>query len=84
MDATQGSEASKSLLGPLNGKFSFKKNEDGTKNVDFKSSLMSIQFSSHALLPFNVLEFEFFIWGPLADMRLKMRLIRLINFESCN
>ena len=80
MDATQGSEASKSLLGPLNGKFSFKKN----KNVDFKSSLMSIQFSSHALLPFNVLEFEFFIWGPLADMRLKMRLIRLINFESCN
>ena len=32
MDATQGSEASKSLLGPLNGKFIYKKNEDGTIN----------------------------------------------------
>ena len=59
MDATQGSEASKSLLGPLNGKFIYKKNEDGTinknavicsfckkdftnKNVDFKSSLLSV------------------------------------------
>ena len=32
MDATQGSEASTSLLGPLNGKFIYKKNEDGTIN----------------------------------------------------
>ena len=120
MDATQGSEASKSLLGPLNGKFSFKKNEDGTiiKNVVI-CSICKKEFSYHRSsssltyhlnakhvrtsstvtgasatgsslrqttltetgkrmskattekLLFNVLEFEFFICGPLADMRLK-------------
>ena len=48
MDATQGSEASKSLLGPLNGKFSFKKNEDGTinKNVVI-CSICKKEFSYH-------------------------------------
>ena len=48
MDATQGSEASKSLLGPLNGKFSFKKNEYGTinKNVVI-CSICKKEFSYH-------------------------------------
>ena len=32
LDATQGSKASTSLLGLLNGKFVYKKNEDGTIN----------------------------------------------------
>ena len=48
MDATEGSEASKSLLGPLNGKFIYKKNVDGTinKNVVI-CSLCKKEFAFH-------------------------------------
>ena len=78
MDATQGSEASASLLGPLNGKFIYKKNKDGTinKNVVI-CTICKREFSFHrsctslTYLFFYVLEFEFFIWGPLADTTLK-------------
>ena len=48
MDATQGSEASTSLLGPLNGKFIYKKNEDGTINKNAViCSFCKKQFSYH-------------------------------------
>ena len=48
MDATQGSEASTSLLGPLNGKFIYKKNEDGTMNKNAViCSFCKKQFSYH-------------------------------------
>ena len=48
MDATQGSEASTSLLGPLNGKFIYKKNEDGTINKNAViCSFCRKQFSCH-------------------------------------
>ena len=48
MDETQGSEASKSLLGPLNGKFIYKKKLDGTinKNVVI-CTLCKREFSFH-------------------------------------
>ena len=48
MDATQGSEASKSLLGPMNGKFIYKKNEDGTINKNAViCSFCKKEFSYH-------------------------------------
>ena len=48
MDATQVSEASTSLLGPLNGKFIYKKNEDGTINKNAViCSFCKKQFSHH-------------------------------------
>ena len=48
MDATQGSSASTSLLGPLNGKFIYKKNEDGTINKNAViCSFCKKEFSYH-------------------------------------
>ncbi|KAL2076789.1 hypothetical protein ACEWY4_027609 [Coilia grayii] len=48
MDATQGCEASKSLLGPLNGKFIYKRNGDRTMNKNTViCSFCKKEFSYH-------------------------------------